>query len=65
MSGYVSSFGCYGPHCQDPDADHICVLQNGKVVEQGEHSALVKLEGTYAGAYAQMEREAAQDRTRP
>jgi ATP-binding cassette subfamily B protein len=30
------------------NADMICVLQNGQVVEQGTHDELIKLEGAYA-----------------
>jgi ATP-binding cassette subfamily B protein len=33
-------------------ADHIVVLEHGRVVEQGPHGALVAAGGTYARLYA-------------
>jgi ATP-binding cassette subfamily B protein len=33
-------------------ADRIAVLEHGRVVEQGSHSALLKAGGTYANLYA-------------
>lgn len=30
------------------DADIICVIENGKITEQGDHSSLISLEGKYA-----------------
>ncbi|MFZ4622425.1 MAG: ATP-binding cassette domain-containing protein, partial [Bacteroidota bacterium] len=41
------------------DADNIIVLNGGKIVEQGNHDALVALNGIYAGLYKKqlLERE--------
>jgi ATP-binding cassette subfamily B protein len=37
-------------------ADRICVLEQGRIVEQGTHDELVRLGGTYAGMYEQQAR---------
>ena len=41
------------------DADRIIVLENGSIVEQGDHAALLKVNGIYARMYSkqQLERE--------
>ena len=33
------------------DADHILVLEQGRVVEEGKHAELLALEGHYAALY--------------
>ena len=35
------------------NADLICVLEKGKIVEQGDHSELISLGGRYASLWAQ------------
>lgn len=41
------------------DAQHIIVLDEGKMVEQGSHDELLTLNGTYAGIFAKQLREEA------
>jgi ATP-binding cassette subfamily B protein len=33
------------------NADHIVVLDDGKIIEQGTHEALLRLQGEYAELY--------------
>ena len=33
------------------NADVICVVQDGQIVEQGQHEALLALSGVYAALY--------------
>lgn len=40
------------------DADHILVLDDGKVVEYGSHSSLMKADGKYAALFRQQQLEA-------
>lgn len=44
------------------NADLICVLEKGRIVEKGNHSALISLEGRYASLWSQqsMQRKAGQ-----
>ena len=37
------------------DANNICVLENGQVVEQGTHDELMALRGRYYALYRQQE----------
>ncbi|MGB4645280.1 MAG: ABC transporter ATP-binding protein [Dictyoglomaceae bacterium] len=39
------------------EADEILVLKNGKITERGNHTALMKLKGFYAGLYEQQKLE--------
>ena len=39
------------------DADKIVVLENGQVIEQGNHNALLKLQGRYAQMWALQQQE--------
>jgi ATP-binding cassette subfamily B protein/ATP-binding cassette subfamily C protein/ATP-binding cassette subfamily B multidrug efflux pump len=43
------------------DADHILVLKNGKVVEQGDHASLLELNGWYAAQWRYQQLEASLD----
>ena len=40
------------------DADHIVVLDQGRVVEQGTHADLLDKQGIYAGLWVLQQREA-------
>ena len=44
------------------DADQILVMDHGRVVERGTHSALLEREGVYAQMWALQQREEEQDR---
>ena len=43
------------------DADHILVLKHGRVVEQGDHAALLQLDGWYAAQWRYQQLEASLD----
>jgi ATP-binding cassette subfamily B multidrug efflux pump len=43
------------------DADHILVLKNGQVAEQGDHAALIELGGWYAAQWRYQQLEASLD----
>ncbi|MCP4488627.1 MAG: ABC transporter ATP-binding protein/permease [Gammaproteobacteria bacterium] len=42
------------------DADQIIVLEKGRVIEQGDHQALIDLNGTYAGLWAIQQKKASE-----
>ena len=43
------------------DADHILVLKQGRVVEQGNHTSLLELNGWYAAQWRYQQLEASLD----
>ena len=44
------------------DADRILVLDNGRIVEQGDHKHLLKLEGIYAHLASLQDNKSAQSK---